>query len=234
MSKILIVEDEMIISMEIRETLERLGYEVSGQVISGEEAIKKTEETTPDLILMDIRLQGKIDGIEAARVIKRRYDIPIIFLTAHSDRTTLERAISISPSGYLIKPFKDRELYSNIEMNLRKQQIRRSIRPDLKSGILPDNSLDTIDKPCIGMDLNGMIVRVNDKVLNLLGKDLHDLLWTRIEDLIGDFHAVVMVFPVHVMIKHVSGTLIPVTIDLGYVNKNGVIQELLIFINPDN
>ncbi|NLW75127.1 MAG: response regulator, partial [Methanomicrobiales archaeon] len=103
-SKILIVEDEMIISMEIKQKLRGMGYEVVGQAITGESAILKAGEKNPDLVLMDIRLKGEMDGITAAKRIIELYDLPIIFLTAHSDKATLERAIAVSPSGYLLKP----------------------------------------------------------------------------------------------------------------------------------
>ena len=127
-SKILIVEDEMLISMEIKQKLHSMGYAVVGQVISGESAIQKAGEEKPDLILMDIRLKGEMDGITAAKKIMELYDIPIIFLTAHSDKATLERAIAISPSGYLLKPFKRRELMTNIEMSLHKHRIKQKVR----------------------------------------------------------------------------------------------------------
>jgi DNA-binding NarL/FixJ family response regulator len=99
--QILIVEDEMIISMELAQTLRRLGYGIAGQVTKGEDAIELAGKVKPDLVLMDIVLQGEIDGIGAAELIWNRYHIPVIFLTAHSDKATLERAIAIQPSGYL-------------------------------------------------------------------------------------------------------------------------------------
>ncbi|MBQ4415448.1 MAG: response regulator, partial [Methanomicrobium sp.] len=121
--KILITEDEGIVALEIRETLENLGYYVVGEAQTGQEAIELARDNKPDLVLMDITLQGDMDGIEAAERIYNLYDIPIIFLTSHSDEATIKRAMRSNPFGYLIKPFNDRELYSNIEMTLHKHSV---------------------------------------------------------------------------------------------------------------
>ncbi len=97
--RILIVEDEQITAADIDDILRHLGYSVSGIVSSGDEAVKKAEETRPDLILMDIRIKGDMDGVEAAREIRRRFDIPVIYLTAHADSETLARAKLAEPLG---------------------------------------------------------------------------------------------------------------------------------------
>ena len=107
---ILIVEDEVIVAMELANRLGRLGYEVIGITERGEEAVVLARERRPDLVLMDIRLAGPMDGIEVAEQIRRDCDIPVIYLTAHSDGDTLERAKHSAPSGYLRKPFDEREL----------------------------------------------------------------------------------------------------------------------------
>ncbi len=113
--QILIVEDESIVAMEIEDRLKGLGYGVAGVVSSGEEAIRKAEETRPSLVLMDIRLKGDTDGIEAAQQIRDRFDIPVVYLTAYADEDTLRRAKITGSSGYLTKPFEEAELYSAIE-----------------------------------------------------------------------------------------------------------------------
>jgi CheY-like chemotaxis protein len=112
--KILIVEDEIIIAKEIQNSLRGLGYPSSTIVKSGEVAIKIVREIHPDLILMDIMLQGNIDGIQAAEHIRERFDVPIIYLTAYSDDKTLERAKKTEPSGYILKPFEETELRTTI------------------------------------------------------------------------------------------------------------------------
>jgi len=121
--RILIVEDEAITSVLLEKTLKELGYEVVGSAFDGEEAINLVREKQPDIILMDIRIQGDMDGIETAKKIYTEYKIPIIYLTAHSDDETIKRAVESGPFGYLIKPFKERELYSNIEMVAHKQKL---------------------------------------------------------------------------------------------------------------
>lgn len=116
--KILIVEDESIVALDLRYRLDNLGYEVSDIVASGEEAIEKTADLAPDLILMDIRLAGKMDGVEAAAQIRDRWGIPVIYITAYADEETVKRAKVTHPLGYLVKPFDDRDLHTTIEIAL--------------------------------------------------------------------------------------------------------------------
>lgn len=113
--KILVAEDESIVALNIKKTLERLGYEVTSLVSSGEDVIVKASDESPDLILMDIMLKGSIDGIEAAGKIMRNQNIPIVFLTALSDEKTIDRAAFVKPYGYLVKPFTTDEMHTAIE-----------------------------------------------------------------------------------------------------------------------
>ena len=128
MARILIVEDESIVAMEIQDRLKSLGYSVVDAISSGEKAIKKAGEAHPDLVLMDIRLKGKIDGIETAKQIRNRFDIPVIYLTAYADDETLKRARIAEPYGYILKPFEERELRSNIEVALYKHKVENKLR----------------------------------------------------------------------------------------------------------
>lgn len=128
MANILVVEDESIVGLDIKNRLQRLGHQVPDVVVSGEQAIVQAEALLPELILMDIMLQGEMNGLEAADVIRERLDIPVIFLTAYSDESTLERAKEAGPYGYVLKPFKDRELYTTIELGLVKHQNERKLR----------------------------------------------------------------------------------------------------------
>lgn len=116
--KILIVEDQIIVALNIKNRLKNLGYTVLDAVASGEEAIRQAELTNPDLILMDIMLKGDMDGIEAARIIKSRSGTPVIYLTACTDLETLERAKLTDPEGYISKPFREENLCENIEAAL--------------------------------------------------------------------------------------------------------------------
>ncbi len=126
--KILIVEDEKIIALDLQRRLERFGYSVVGMASDGHEAVTLAKEREPDIILMDIMLAGAMDGIEAAGQIKARYGIPVIFLTAYTDEKTLERAKEVEPFGYILKPFKERELYTTIDIALYKNSIDRKLR----------------------------------------------------------------------------------------------------------
>ncbi len=101
---ILIVEDEAIVALDLKLQLQELGYTVLGMVASGEAAIAAVAARAPQLILMDVRLQGPIDGIAAAQAIRRKHDLPVIFLTSHSDDDTVQAAARTAPYGYLTKP----------------------------------------------------------------------------------------------------------------------------------
>jgi len=126
--KILIVEDERIIALDLKKRLERFGFPSPEITSSGEEALAVAGTLQPDIILMDIMLGGGIDGIEAATQIKNSLNIPVIFLTAYSNENTLERAKAAEPYGYILKPFKERELYTTIEMALYKFEINRQLK----------------------------------------------------------------------------------------------------------
>ncbi len=121
--KIMIVEDEWIVASDIKNTLVDFGYEVSSIVESGEDALIHVKNENPDLIIMDIKLFGDMDGIETATKIKASYNLPIIFLTAYSDDKLISRAMISEPYGYIIKPYKANELHISIQIALRKHQI---------------------------------------------------------------------------------------------------------------
>lgn len=136
-SKILIVEDEVIVSMEIKRIIERIGYEVSAIATNYKDAIQSVKRNKPDLILMDINLNSYKDGIETVQEIKMTQDIPVIYLTADSDSKTIERAVQTDPVGYLQKPFKREDLNSTIALGLYKNKVD-------KNNIVVDNRLTDI------------------------------------------------------------------------------------------
>ncbi|MFP4654609.1 MAG: response regulator [Methanohalobium sp.] len=123
--KILVVEDENIVALDIKNRLNKLGYSVPSIASTGEEAVQKAEITFSDLVLMDIMLKGDMDGIEAAEKIRELYDIPVIYLTAYADDKILERAKLTQPYGYISKPFKEKDLRTNIEMALHKHKMEK-------------------------------------------------------------------------------------------------------------
>jgi diguanylate cyclase (GGDEF)-like protein/PAS domain S-box-containing protein len=126
--RILIVEDETIVALDLQKSLQMLGYEVVGIASSGEAAISKAVSTRPDLVLMDIILRGDMDGVQTAEEIHSQLNIPVVFLTACADETTLQRAKVTEPFGYMIKPFEDRELHSHIEIALYRHRMERRLR----------------------------------------------------------------------------------------------------------
>lgn len=129
---IMVVEDEIIIGMDIRNTLKKLGYTVPPVISSGEKALEKLTEIRPDLILMDIMLKGKLDGIETGEEIRNNYHIPVVYLTAHSDISTLQRDKQTEPFVYIVKPFEERELHTTIEIALARYQAETEVRNALQ------------------------------------------------------------------------------------------------------
>ncbi len=158
-NKIMIVEDESIIAEDIRMSLINKGYVVTSVNSRGEVAIEKVKEDKPDLVLMDIMLAGKMDGIETAGIIHSTLDIPVIFLTAYSDDKILERAKITEPFGYLIKPFKDRELFITIEMSLYKYKIQSELK---ESKEFYESILQGIITGVWVTDHNDMIIYTNN------------------------------------------------------------------------
>ena len=118
--KILIVEDDDVLARIITWRLNNLGYEVCGRASSGKEAMEILVREKPDLVLMDINIRGEIDGIETTNMIKKGFRVPVVYLTSHSDGTTLERAKATRPEGFVLKPFKDHDLRVAIELALKK------------------------------------------------------------------------------------------------------------------
>ena len=131
--RIMVVDDERIVSLDIQSALRRQGYDVVAAPASGEDAVQKAGELYPDIILMDVKLGGTIDGIEAAKRITRFHDIPIIFLTAYSDEETLSRAKMSGPFGFLLKPFEERDLHSAIEIGLYKHAMEQDLRKAMRA-----------------------------------------------------------------------------------------------------
>lgn len=130
-TKILVVEDEILVADDLRETLENLGYWVPAIATSGEDAVLQVAATQPNLILMDIRLPGKIDGIEASYQIREYFNVPIVYLTANADRPTLDRIKASQPFGYILKPFDERVLSTTIEIALARHEFEQSTQVSL-------------------------------------------------------------------------------------------------------
>jgi CheY-like chemotaxis protein len=117
---VLLVEDDNIIAKVAEWRLKNLGYSLCGRATTGAEAMELVVKNKPDIVLMDINIKGDIDGIETARMIKKGFNIPVVYVTSHSDGPTLERAKSTNPDGYIMKPFEDNDLRVAIELALKK------------------------------------------------------------------------------------------------------------------
>jgi PAS domain S-box-containing protein len=164
--RILIVEDERITAEDLAEILKDLGYQVTAVVSSGAEAIREVERNPPDLVLMDVRIKGEMDGTETARILRERFDVPVIYLTAHADRDTLERAKQSTPLGYIVKPFHEAELHASVEMALYKHWHDRRTRS--RQQHMAD-VLGSLILGVISVDQNQAILTVNQAAEELTG-----------------------------------------------------------------
>ncbi|MCE8425025.1 MAG: response regulator [Candidatus Methanoperedens sp.] len=165
-TQILVVEDEIIVAEDIKRSLQNMGYDVPSVVSSGEAAIKKAGENDPDLVLMDIMLKGDMDGVTAAGIIRSRFNIPVVYLTAYSDNKILERAKITEPFGYIIKPFNERELAVNIEIALYKHKMENILR-DSKEWYYV--TLRSISDAVIATDPKGCVLFMNPVAQEITG-----------------------------------------------------------------
>ena len=139
--RILVVEDNAIVALDLQRALERLGYSVAGVVDRGEDAVAAANDDPPDLVLMDIVLAGEMDGVEAARRIRDRRELPIVFVTAHADGATFGRARSSVPDGYVLKPFEDFDLRAAIEIALERRRAASRARGPASEPAAPGERL---------------------------------------------------------------------------------------------
>ena len=169
--RILVVDDERIVAQDIIEVLTNMGCEVVGTALSGPEAIEKAGSLRPDLIMMDITLQGQMDGVEAATIIRERHEIACVFLTAYSDKSYLERAKQAQPAGYMVKPFEEGGLRSTVEIALYKVDLERALR---ESNEWLQTTLMSIGDGVIATSNSGHIQFMNSQAELMTG-------WTRQE-----------------------------------------------------
>ena len=169
---ILIVEDEAIVAADLETTIQQLGYRVVGTVATGADAIEKAESAKPDLVLMDIRLKGAMDGIEAAEQIVARLDIPVTYLTAYADPDTLGRAKLTLPYGYILKPFEEKDLQTAIELALYKHRME-SMMASLEGWHA--TALRSLPDAIVAVDIHERITFLNEAAESLFGYPLQDV-----------------------------------------------------------
>ncbi|MFO0879052.1 MAG: response regulator [Gemmataceae bacterium] len=179
-ARILIVEDELIIAQGIERQLRLLEYDVTGLASTGEQALQLAEQTRPDLVLMDIQLGSAMDGITAADLIRQRYNLPVVFLTAHSDESTLRRARATKPFGYIVKPFEEKDLHTSIEIGLERHRTEQRVR---ESEEWLAATLDSIGEGVLATDQAARVRLLNPVAEQVLG-------WTQAEAFERDLHEI--------------------------------------------
>ncbi|MGB7969905.1 MAG: response regulator [Methanobacterium sp.] len=246
-AKILVVEDERITAEDIKKSLEKAGYKVPAIVSTGEDAIKFSEKYKPDLVLMDIVLEGKIDGIEAAEIIRTKFDIPVIYLTAYSDKSTVERAKTTHPSafilkepfGFLHKPFEENELYTAIDILLNRNE-EKTLK-DYDNLIF--SLLKSVSDGAIVIDSKERIKFMNSQAETLIsynkevsiGKNFYEIfnnLGLQIDvsykDNIDDKNGEVLITSKTNVKTMIEGTIIPIN------DKNGIDESKIIIFHKKN
>jgi PAS domain S-box-containing protein len=182
MKRIMLVDDEAIITMQLEKRLTTMGYEVVGVASSGEQSVQLARELRPDLVLMDIVMPGDVDGIEAASRIRSELDIPIIFLTAFADEAHLDRAKGAEPFGYLVKPFHEKEVFASIEIALHRGKIERQFRDNARLyGLIMESAFDPI---CL-VDRKGWVLDVNLRAEQALGYCRTDICGKAFQDMLA-------------------------------------------------
>ncbi len=190
-NKILIVEDAAAISFYMKVLLEENGYCVTDTVISGEDAIKSVEENQPDLIMMDIILEGKLDGIETSRIINKKYNIPVIYVSANTDDTNLNNAAKTGPYGFIVKPINEKELLISIKNALYKHKIEKELlEKDKKYRILFENMQDSFiylkSEYRNEQEFDAVITELNREFEKLTGISRKKLLGRKISEIFPD------------------------------------------------
>ena len=179
--RIMVVEDEGVVALQIRESLQGMGYEVPLVALTGEEAVARLLETEPDLVLMDIQLKGALSGIDTAQRIRKRLDVPIVYLTAFSDAETLVQAQLTEPYGYILKPFEEKGLHAIIQMSLLKHSRTHSLRD---SGWWMSAVAASMVEAVLICDPKGYVKFVNPSTEVLIGKRQPEVLERRLSELV--------------------------------------------------
>ena len=232
--KILIVEDESIVAMDLKQRLIAMDYEVTATVSNGAAAIEQVSACLPNLILMDIQIKGDIDGIETSHKIQEQFDVPIVFLTANSDAVTVERAKSTGPLAYLLKPFEDRDLRTTIEIALYRFQLEQKLKA---SESWLQAVLKSISDAVIASDIEGRVVFINsiaehitgwesnqaknmdsDKLMKLVIEDTEKPVNNPIKQCLRD--GIIVGWTNHTNLENSSGQKIPIEFSAAPIQNN--------------
>jgi len=207
-ARILVVEDEVIVLRDLQQTLTHLGYDVPAVATSGAAAIAQAAAVRPDLVLMDIRLRGSMDGITAAQQIRTQLAIPVVYVTAHSDTGTLQRVQPTAPYGYVLKPFNERELYVAVETALYRHKVEDKLK-QMEQWLAA--TLKSIGDAVIATDHAGMITFMNPTAEALTG-------WTQADTLGRPL--------TEVFVARVGSTQIPIENPVARVLREGIVIDL--------
>src|ERR1700733_1747868 len=186
-ARILIVEDERVTAEDLSDILTDLGYSVTAAVSSGADAIAQAETNPPEIVLMDIHIQGEMDGTQAALVLRQRFNIPVIYLTAHADSETVERAKGSGPLGYITKPFQEAALQASIEIALHRN--REELKTHEKQQLFA-STLWAISEGVISMDRHGIVTLFNPAAESWTGLPSREALGQPTEDVFQVFAGV--------------------------------------------
>lgn len=181
-ARILIVEDEALVATDLERKLTKYGYSIVGIACQGKEAVEMALGFRPQLILMDIQLEGTMDGIDAAEAIQNQYNVPVIYLTAYSDRATLSRAKLTGPLGYILKPFDDREILTQIELSLFKHETEKQLHAQRE---WLEITLASIGDAVIATNSEGAVTLMNPMAETLIGLTSGEAVGKDIEDILS-------------------------------------------------
>jgi len=221
--RIFVVEDEKIVAMDIQNRLRILGYHICGSAASGQEAMEKIETQKPDLVLMDVMLKGNMDGIEAASIIKLTCDTPFIFLTAFADNTTVERAKSAGPYGYLVKPFNDQELDIAIKIGVYRHAIDRQLKAsEERYRVMFENT----GNPAVIIEPDMTVSRANGEFERVFGYDGPEMEGGAFSACLGsdrDRQEIERYFET----RSNNGAAAPKHLEIQLKHKNGTLRDIL-------
>lgn len=185
-ARILVVEDNNIVLQDICARLEKLGYAIAGTARSGREAVEKSSGAAPDLVLMDIKLRGEMDGVEAAAIIRAEQDLPVVYLTAYADETTLSRAKITEPFGYILKPFDETTLHTNVQIAISNHRMEKRLRASER---WLSTTLRSVGDATVATDAEGRVRFLNPVAEQLTGHlelEAKGRAWTDIVELVHE------------------------------------------------